>query len=101
MAKPALRQEMTLLHEDLQHVTEQQYSTVLLHQLWEIEKQCRKAGFDQLAGCVGLGRFEVMQLLPELQATQPEPIRARLAPDYKTVRRISIQTEIPAPNSAG
>lgn len=75
--KPLLRQELALLHEDLLDMTEYEYATVVWHQLWEIENLARKYGFDRCAAAVAIGR---MELMPELQATQPAPKRASLAP---------------------
>lgn len=58
-AKPALRLELAMHQEGLR-VTEQQYSDVVLHQLHEIEQQCREMKFTGLAGCVAMARMELV-----------------------------------------
>lgn len=78
--KPLLRQELALLHEDLIAMTEQEYATVVLHQLWDIENLARKYGFLNCAAAIAIGRLELM---PVLQATQPAPERASSALVFK------------------
>ena len=47
-------------------MTELQYASLLMHQLWESECAARAAGCLQCAGIVGLARHELLTLFPDM-----------------------------------
>lgn len=81
--KPLLRIELAMHLEDIRIMTEAEYAILLLHNIWEIECSTRRAGFVKCAEAIGAGRLELMQILPDFQATHPEPMQASVeAPEH-------------------
>ncbi len=90
MPKPLIRLELAMHLEDLRTYSEAEYAVLLLHNLWELECLARRAGYQTCANALGAGRFELMQILPDFQATHPEPRQASAAvPEYGGVEQLA------------